>query len=93
MTGDVRVGIAQWTPGRDPGVNLHTAESALRELARRGCRIGWVGVGTYLVGILVEIPFMSTTLTCCLLVSKQLTRGSARDPPGANRRPTREGYT
>jgi len=25
-------------------------------------QIGWVGLGTYLVGILVEIPFMSTTL-------------------------------
>ena len=25
-------------------------------------RIGWVGVGAYLIGILAEIPFMSTTL-------------------------------
>jgi hypothetical protein len=33
MTGHVRVGIAQWTPDRDPGVNLRTAEAALGELA------------------------------------------------------------
>lgn len=33
----VRVGIAQWTPGGDTGVNLHTAGTAVRELARRGC--------------------------------------------------------
>jgi predicted amidohydrolase len=33
----VRAGIAQWTPGRDTGVNLGTAELAIRELARRGC--------------------------------------------------------
>jgi predicted amidohydrolase len=39
MTGDVRVGIAQWTPDREPGVNLRTAESAVRGLARRGCRL------------------------------------------------------
>ena len=39
MTRDIRVGIAQWTPGHDPGINLYTAESALRELARRGCRL------------------------------------------------------
>ncbi|HEY9241208.1 MAG TPA: cytosine permease [Streptosporangiaceae bacterium] len=25
-------------------------------------RVGWVGISTYLIGILVEIPFMSTTL-------------------------------
>ena len=25
MTRDVRVGFAQWTPDRDPGVNLRTA--------------------------------------------------------------------
>jgi predicted amidohydrolase len=37
MTGYLRVGIAQWTPGREPGVNLHAAETAVRELARRGC--------------------------------------------------------
>jgi predicted amidohydrolase len=36
MSGDVRVGIAQWTPDRDPEINLRTAESAVRELARRG---------------------------------------------------------
>jgi predicted amidohydrolase len=39
MTGYVRVGLAQWTPGRDPGENLATADSALRELAGRGCRL------------------------------------------------------
>ena len=39
MSGPVRVGIAQWTPGHDPSGNLSTAESALRELARRGCRL------------------------------------------------------
>ena len=25
MSGDVRAGLAQWTPGLDPGVNLRTA--------------------------------------------------------------------
>jgi hypothetical protein len=35
MTGDLRAGLAQWTPGRDPDVNLRKAEAALRELARR----------------------------------------------------------
>jgi predicted amidohydrolase len=35
--GDVRVGLAQWTPVRDPRVNLDTAAKALGELARRGC--------------------------------------------------------
>src|SRR2546430_8459073 len=39
MTDGLRVGIAQWTPDSDPGVNLRTAESALRELGRRGCRL------------------------------------------------------
>ena len=39
MTGHVRVGIAQWTPSRDSGSNVSTADSALRELARRGCRL------------------------------------------------------
>ena len=39
MSGDVRVGIAQWTPERDPDFNLRTAESAVRELARRGCAL------------------------------------------------------
>jgi predicted amidohydrolase len=39
MTGDLRAGIAQWTPGRDPDVNLRKAEAALRELARRGCQL------------------------------------------------------
>jgi predicted amidohydrolase len=33
------VEIAQWTPDRDPRVNLCTAESALRELGRRGSRL------------------------------------------------------
>jgi predicted amidohydrolase len=37
MSGELRVGIAQWTPGNDPGANLRTAEAAVRELARRGC--------------------------------------------------------
>ena len=37
--GVVRVGIVQWTPGRDPAANLRTAESAVRELAGRGCRL------------------------------------------------------
>jgi predicted amidohydrolase len=37
--GNVRAGIAQWTPGRDPDVNLRKAEAALRELARRGCQL------------------------------------------------------
>jgi len=39
MTGPVRAGVAQWAPGPDPGGNLSTAESALRELARRGCQL------------------------------------------------------
>jgi predicted amidohydrolase len=39
MTAGLRVGLAQWTPGRDPGANLRTAESALGELSRRGCRL------------------------------------------------------
>ncbi len=39
MSGDVRAGLAQWTPDSDPGVNLRTAETALGELARRGCRL------------------------------------------------------
>ena len=39
MTAGLRVGLAQWTPDRDPGVNLRTAESAVRELGRRGCRL------------------------------------------------------
>ena len=39
MTAGLRVGLAQWTPGSDRGVNLRTAESALRELGRRGCRL------------------------------------------------------
>jgi hypothetical protein len=39
MTAGLRVGIAQWTPDSDPGVNLDTAESALRELGRRACRL------------------------------------------------------
>ena len=25
-------------------------------------RVGWIGIGAYLIGILVEVPFMSTTL-------------------------------
>ncbi len=37
MTGTVRAGLAQWTPGRDPGANLRTAEQALSDLAARGC--------------------------------------------------------
>jgi predicted amidohydrolase len=39
MTAGLRVGLAQWTSHRDPGVNLSTAESAVRELGRRGCRL------------------------------------------------------
>jgi predicted amidohydrolase len=39
MNGNVRAGIAQWTPDRDPGVNLGTAQAAVRELARRGCQL------------------------------------------------------
>ncbi len=39
MSGNVRVGIAQWTPAPQPGINLGTAEAALRELARRGCQL------------------------------------------------------
>jgi predicted amidohydrolase len=39
MTGPVRVGVAQWTPGRDPAGNLRTAEAAVRELSGRGCRL------------------------------------------------------
>jgi len=35
--GDVRVGLAQWTPDTDPERNLATAEAAVRELGRRGC--------------------------------------------------------
>ena len=37
VTGPVRVGVAQWTPGRDPAGNLRTAEAAVRALAGRGC--------------------------------------------------------
>jgi predicted amidohydrolase len=37
VTGTVRAGLAQWTPGRDPGANLRTAEQALADLAARGC--------------------------------------------------------
>ncbi len=39
MSGFLRVGVAQWTPGRDRDVNLRAAESAIRELARRGCQL------------------------------------------------------
>ncbi len=39
MSGDIRVGIAQWTPGYDRDISLRTAESAVRELARRGCQL------------------------------------------------------
>jgi predicted amidohydrolase len=39
MSENVRVGIAQWTPDRDPDVNLRTAQAAVRELARRGCQL------------------------------------------------------
>jgi predicted amidohydrolase len=39
MSEHLRVGIAQWTPGTDPDVNLRTAESAIRDLAARGCRL------------------------------------------------------
>jgi predicted amidohydrolase len=39
MSENVRVGIAQWTPDRDRDVNLRTAGSAVRELARRGCQL------------------------------------------------------
>jgi predicted amidohydrolase len=39
MSGELRVGIAQWTPERDAGASLRTAESAVRELARRGVRL------------------------------------------------------
>jgi predicted amidohydrolase len=39
MSGDIRVGIAQWTPDHDRDINLRTAESAVRELARRGCEL------------------------------------------------------
>jgi predicted amidohydrolase len=35
--GDVRVGLAQWTPGLDAAVNLEIAVAAINELARRGC--------------------------------------------------------
>jgi hypothetical protein len=34
MSGDVRAGLAQWTPDSDPGVNLRTAEAALGGLGR-----------------------------------------------------------
>ena len=36
-SGDVRVGLAQWTPGLDAAVNLQIAVAAINELARRGC--------------------------------------------------------
>ena len=39
MSGLLRVGAAQWTPERDRDVNLRAAESAIRELARRGCQL------------------------------------------------------
>lgn len=39
MSGDLRVGIAQWTPGTDREANLGTAERAVAELARRGCQL------------------------------------------------------
>jgi predicted amidohydrolase len=35
----LRVGVAQWTPERDPEASLGTAEAAVRELARRGCQL------------------------------------------------------
>jgi predicted amidohydrolase len=39
VSGEVRAGLAQWTPGRDREVNLATAEQAIRELAGRGCHL------------------------------------------------------
>jgi predicted amidohydrolase len=39
VSGRLRVGVAQWTPERDRDVNLCAAESAIRELARRGCQL------------------------------------------------------
>ncbi|MGH3393725.1 MAG: carbon-nitrogen hydrolase family protein [Streptosporangiaceae bacterium] len=39
MSGGLRVGVAQWTPERDPGASLRTAQAAVRELARRGARL------------------------------------------------------
>jgi predicted amidohydrolase len=39
VSGYLRVGIAQWTPGPEPRGNLGTAEAAVHELARRGCQL------------------------------------------------------
>jgi predicted amidohydrolase len=39
ITAPVRVGVAQWTPVRDPADNQNIAETAVRELAARGCRV------------------------------------------------------
>jgi predicted amidohydrolase len=39
MSGHLRAGIAQWTPGTDPNANLRTAQAAIRDLAARGCRL------------------------------------------------------
>jgi hypothetical protein len=35
MTAGLRVGIAQWTPGLDPGVNLRTARPVDGPVQRR----------------------------------------------------------
>ena len=48
MRGDLRVGIAQWTPGSDPGASLRTAEAAVREL--NGTDLSW------LVGLVITVP-------------------------------------
>jgi predicted amidohydrolase len=39
VTGNVRVGIAQWTTEPEAGASLRTAEAAIHELARRGCQL------------------------------------------------------
>jgi predicted amidohydrolase len=39
VSGYLRVGLAQWTPAPEPGVNLGTAEAAIGELGRRGCQL------------------------------------------------------
>ena len=49
MTAGLRVGLAQWTPDRDPGVNLRTAESAVRAHGRRVGRLA-VFPGLWLCG-------------------------------------------
>ena len=38
-SGDVRAGLAQWTPAREAAVNLQIAVASIEELGRRGCTL------------------------------------------------------